>query len=66
MKILRNFSEKLATKFSATTVKFLVKIACLDVFSREGQSLQQRDKKRRKSKGPKKNLKNQRLIMKTE
>jgi len=67
-KILRNLREKLAAKFPVTT-QFscsMVKIACLgDAFSfkleaspLEGQSLQKKDKKRRKREGQK-ILKNQ-------
>ena len=62
--MLRNLSEKFAAKFPATTLSYsMVKIACFDnVFADifepeaspvEGQSLQQKDKKRRKSKGKK-------------
>jgi len=65
MKMLRNLSERLAAKFPTTTLSYsMVKIAHLDdVFSEmfqleaspaEGQSLQQKDKKRRKRKGEKK------------
>ena len=68
-KMLRNLSEKLVAKFPATTLSYsIVKIARLDdAFSEifkleaspgEGQSLQQKDK-RRKRKGQKKNLKNE-------
>ena len=66
--MLRNLSEKLRAKFPVTTLSYsVVKIACLDdAFSEifemeanpvEGQSLQQKDKKRRKGKGEK-NYKN--------
>ena len=62
MKMLSNLSEKLAAKFPLTTLSYsMVEIACLDdAFSEifelearpvEGQSLQQKDKKRRKRKG---------------
>ena len=65
-KLHRNLSEKLRAKFPATTCGYsLAKIACLnDAFSGvfewealspvEGQSLQQKDKKRRKRKGKRK------------
>ena len=61
-KMLRNWSEKLRVKFSATTRSYsmMAKIARLDDASSdvfeweaspvEGQSLQQKDKKRRKRK----------------
>ena len=62
MEMFRNLNEKLAAKFPAHSYS-MVKIACLDdAFSEiveleasqvEGQSLQQKDKKRRE-----KNLKN--------
>ena len=62
-KMLRNLSEKLAAKFPASTRGyFLVKSVCLEAFSDvfeleaspvEGQSLQQKDRKRRKRKGKK-------------
>ena len=59
MKILKNLSEKLKAKFPATTHGYsMAKIACLkDAFSEvfelgaspvEGQSLQQKDNKKRK------------------
>jgi len=62
--ILQNLSEKPAAKFPATTLSYpMVKIACLnDAFSEsfeleaipvEGQSLLQKDKKRRKRQGKK-------------
>jgi len=65
-KMLRNLSKKLAAKFPATALSYsMVKIARLnDAFSEifqleaspvEGQSLPQKDKKRRKRKGEKKN-----------
>jgi len=65
MKILRNWSEKLGAKFPVTTRFYSrVKIARLnDAFSDffeleaspvEGQSLQQKDNKRRKRRGEKK------------
>jgi len=68
-KMLKKLSEKLRAKFPATTGGYsLAKIACLeDAFSEcfklkaspvEGQSLQQKEKKRRKSRGQKKKLKN--------
>jgi len=68
IKMLRNLSEKLGAKFPATTLCYsMVKIASLnDAFSEifeleanpvEGQSLQQRGKKRRKRKGEKRFLK---------
>ena len=61
-KMLKKLSGKFRAKFLATTRSYsLAKIACLnDVFSEvfqweagpvEGQSLQQKDKKRRKRKG---------------
>ena len=64
-KIVRNLSEKLGAKFPSTTLGYsMVRIARLDeAFSGifelkaspvEGQSLQQKDKKRRKRKGGKK------------
>ena len=64
-KMLRNLSAKCAAKFPATTLSYsMVKIACLDdAFSEilelgaspvKGQSLPQKDKKRRKRKGEKK------------
>jgi len=63
-KMLRNLSEKLGgAKFLVTTLGYpVVKIPCLDAFSDifellellEGQSLRQKDKKRRKMKGKKK------------
>jgi len=67
-KMFRNLSEKLGgAKFLVTTLGYpMVKIPCLnDAFSDifellellEGQSLQQKDKKRRKMKGKKKILK---------
>jgi len=60
----KKLSEKLRTKFPATTRGYsMAKIACLDgAFSEcfkleaspvEGQSLQQKEKKRRKKKGEK-------------
>ena len=63
--MLRNWSETLKAKFPATTSDYsMAKIASLyDAFSEvfeweaspvEGQSLQQKDKKRRKRKGKKK------------
>ena len=63
--MLRNLSEKLRTKFPATTCGYaMVKITRLnDTFSEvfeleaspvEGQSLKQKDEKRRKRKGEKK------------
>jgi len=66
--MLRNLSEKLRAKFPVTTLSYsVVKIDRLDdAFSEifemeanpvEGQSLQQKDKKRRKRKGEK-NYKN--------
>jgi len=68
-KVLRNLSEKLRAKFPAITCGYsMVKISSLnDAFSEffeleaspvEGQSLQQKDKKRRKRKGEKKVKKN--------
>ena len=65
MKMLKKLSEKFRTKFPATTHGYsMAKVACLDdAFSEvfeweaspvEGQSLQQKDKKRRKRKGDKK------------
>ena len=65
MKMLRNLTEKPGAKFPATTLNYsVVKIVHLDdAFSEffepeaspvEGQSLQQKDKKRRKRKDPKK------------
>ena len=68
MKMLRNLSEKSAAKFLATTLSnSMVKIAHLnDALSNffeleaspvEGQSLQQKDKKRRRRKGQKQILK---------
>jgi len=68
-KMLKKLSENLRAKFPATTGGYsLAKIACLnDAFSEcfkleaspvEGQSLQQKEKKRRKSRGQKKKLKN--------
>ena len=70
-KMLRNLSEKLKAKFPTTTCGYsMAKNACLDdafsdfseVFEQtaspvEGQSLQQKDKKRIKRKGQKKNMK---------
>jgi len=68
-KTFRNLREKLAAKFPATTLHScsMVKIARLyDAFSNifeleaspvEGQSLQQKGKKRRKKKGEKKKIK---------
>jgi len=67
-KMLRNLSEKLRAKFTATTRGYSrVKIARLDdafsdffeleVSPVEGQSLHQKDKKRRKRKGGKKKRK---------
>jgi len=64
-KMLRNLSEKLSAEFPATTLSYcMAKIAHLDyTFSEvieleaspvEGQSLQHKDKKRRKKKGKKK------------
>ena len=63
-KMLRNLSEKLRGRFPATCGYSMAKIACLndaflDVFEWEaspveGQSLQQKDKERRKRKGKKK------------
>ena len=61
-KMLKKLSEKLRAKFFATTRGYsMAKIACLkDAFSEcfklktssvEGQSLQQKEKKRRKGKG---------------
>ena len=68
-KMLRNLSEKLEVKFPAITLSlsnYRVKIACLqDVFSDiseleasavVGQSLSQKDRKRRKRKGEKKKI----------
>ena len=65
MKMFRNLSEKLRAKLPATTCgSSMVKFACLDdAFSEffeleaspvEGQSFQQKHKKRRKRKGAKK------------
>jgi len=65
-KMLRNLSEKLAAKFPATTLSYSMAIiarlddASSDIFELEvspvkGQLLQQRDTKRRKRKGEKKN-----------
>jgi len=63
--MLKKLSEKLRTKFPATTCGYsMVKIACLNDASSEsfeleaspveGQSLHQKEKKRRKRKGKKK------------
>jgi len=68
-KMLRNLSEKLEAKFPLTAFGYsMIRIASLDdafsiIFELEaspveGQSLQQKDKKRRKRKGVQKNLKN--------
>ena len=68
MKMLKRLSEKLRVKFPASTCGYsMVKMACLDdafskVFKLEaspikGQSLEQKEKKRRKRK-VKRNLKN--------
>ena len=67
-KMLKKLSEKLRTKFPAPTRGYsMAKIACVkDAFSEcfkleaspvEGQSLQQKETKRRKRKGKKKNQK---------
>ena len=59
MKMLRNLSEKLRAKFPMSTRGYSrIKIACLDdafsdVFELEGQSLQEKGKKRRKRRGKK-------------
>ena len=69
MKMLKKLTEKLGAKFPATTRGYsMIRIASLDdafsiIFELEaspveGQSLQQKDKKRRKRKGVQKNLKN--------
>jgi len=68
MKMLRNLSEKLRVKFISTTLGYsMVRIACLDnAFSGilelkaspvEGQSLQQKDTKRRERKVKNKKIK---------
>ena len=68
-KMLRNLVEKLRAKLHATTCGCsMVKFSRLDVFSQfvelyaspvEGQSLQQKDKKRRQRKGAKRTLEKQ-------
>jgi len=73
-KMLKKSSEKLRAKFPATTHGYsMVKIECLDdAFSEffeveaspvEGQSLQQKEKKRRKRKGEKNITKSKSLKM---
>jgi len=69
MKMLKKLSEKLGAKFPATICSYstvIIIIACLDAFSEffeleaspvEGQSLQQKEKKRRNIKGEKKSKK---------